>query len=53
MVNFVGWGKPDGYSEFHVYYHKSGYVICDNGRYDDAQRQIKVTWTLFMRKDLM
>lgn len=51
IVNFVNWGKPEGYREFHVYYHKSGYIICDNGKYDDSQRQIKVKWTLFMRKD--
>lgn len=51
IINFVDWGRPDGYREFHVYYHKSGYIICDNGKYDDSQRQIKVKWTLFMRKD--
>lgn len=51
VINFVDWGKPSEYREFHVYYHKSGYVICDNGKYDDSQKQIKVIWTLFMRKD--
>lgn len=52
IVNFVDWGRPEGYREFHVYYHKSGYVICDNGKYADSQKQIKVVWTLFMRKDV-
>ena len=51
-INFVDWGAPEGYHEFHVYYHRSGYVVCDNGRYDESQKQIKVIWTLFMRKDL-
>lgn len=51
VINFVNWGKPENYTEFHVYYHKSGYVICDNGKYDESQRQIKVIWSLFMRKD--
>lgn len=51
IVNFVDWGKPENYKEFHIYYHKSGYVICDNGKYDDSQKQLKVTWTLLMRKD--
>ena len=51
IINFVDWKKPDTYREFHVYYHKNGYVICDNGKYDDSQKQIKVVWTLFMRKD--
>lgn len=49
-VNFVEWGAPEGYREFHVYYHRAGYVVCENGRYDDGQRQIRVEWTLFMRK---
>lgn len=51
VVNFVDWGAPETYREFHVYYHKSGYVICNNGKYDESQRQIKVLWTLLMRKD--
>ena len=50
IVNFVDWGRPEGYREFHVYYHRYGYVICDNGGYDESQRQIKVVWTLFVRK---
>lgn len=51
VVNFVDWKKPETYREFHVYYHRNGYVICDNGKYDDSQKQIKVVWTIFMRKD--
>ena len=52
VINFVDWGKPESYREFHVYYHRSGYVICNNGQYDESQKQIKVVWTLFMRKDV-
>ena len=52
IINFTDWNKPTTYREFHVYYHSSGYVICDNGKYDDSQRQIKVVWTLLMRKDI-
>lgn len=53
IVNFVDWNKPDTYREFHIYYHKSGYIICDNGKYDESQRQLKVVWTLLMRKDVL
>lgn len=50
MLNFSKTDKPDGYEEFHVYYHKSGYVICKNGSYNNSQNQIRVVWTLFERK---
>lgn len=50
IVNFTDWDPPEGYSEFHVYYHSGGYVICENGRYNDAQKSIKVCWTLLVRK---
>ena len=51
VINFVDWGKPENYREFHVYYHNSGYVVCDNGKYNDSQKQIKVVWYPLMRKD--
>jgi len=51
VVNFSDWDIPDGYTEFHVYYHNSGYVICDNGKYNDSQKSIKVCWNLFLRKN--
>ena len=50
VINFDEWQKPKGYEEFHVYYHKSGYVICRNGRLHGSQKQIKVVWNLLMRK---
>ncbi len=51
IVNFTDWNPPEGYSEFHVYYHTSGYVICENGKYNDSQKSIKVCWSLLVRKN--
>ena len=50
VINFDKVEAPANYEEFHVYYHRSGYVICRNGRVQDAQRQIKVVWNLLTRK---
>lgn len=51
IVNFADWKAPEGYTEFHVYYHNSGYVICENGKYNDAQKSVKVCWTLLVKKN--
>lgn len=50
VINFDRTETPKNYEEFHVYYHRSGYVICRNGRVQDAQKQIKVVWNLLTRK---
>ena len=50
VINFAEWKRPEGYDEFHCYYHRSGYVICRNGKYNDSQRQIRVVYNLFMLK---
>lgn len=51
IINFTEWNQPEGYSEFHIYYHDSGWVICENGRYNDSQKSVKVCWTLLVRKN--
>lgn len=50
VINFDDKEMPENYEEFHVYYHKAGYVICRNGRVQDAQKQIRVVWNLLFRK---
>ena len=49
-INFAKTADMKGYVPFSLYYHRSGYVICRNGRYNDSQNQIRVRWTLFERK---
>ena len=49
VVNFTEKYTPKEYDEFHVYYHKSGYILVDNGRYDDSQTQIKVAYNLLIK----
>lgn len=51
IINFTDWNAPKEYTEFHVYYHNSGYVICNNGKYNESQKNIKVCWNLFVKKN--
>ena len=50
FINFDKISLPTNYEEFHVYYHKAGYIICRNGRIQDDQKQIKVVWNLLLKK---
>lgn len=50
-VGRIEFGKvemPPNYEEFHVYYHRAGYVICRNGKVVDGQRQINVAWNILV-----
>ena len=49
VVNFTQKYTPEEYNEFHVYYHKSGFILVDNGQYDDNQTQIKVAYNLLLK----
>lgn len=49
VIEFTDSGTPTNYTPFNIYYHQSGYVICNIGNIMETQKQFTVNWMQMLK----